>query len=454
MLSRSSLCRQAQRAARQSFQQRRGLAAPASGSFEYQTGDAQGIKYAARDIPGPVATLAIVTKAGTRYQPLPGLTEGLQRYAFKHTERRSTLRIQREAELLGSALEAWHTRESLVIGAKFLRDDLPYFVELLAEVASMTKYEQHVFDEEIYDLIKMSQKKLLADTTSLAFNSAHSLAFHRGLGEPLSPSSSTPLSKYLDAETVEHFARTAYSKPQFAIVANGAESATLSKWINEFFTDIPSQPAEQLTSAQSKYHGGEERIAHASGNSIVLGFPGSSSPTGSSFKPEVAVLAELLGGESSIKWNSGFSLLSKAKGTAAGLSVSTKSNIYSDAGLLTVTISGGAKDVRSSAASAVEALKTIAQGVSKEDFAKAKALAKFRELEYGQETQAALELTGTGLVSHGKPYQIDDVAKAVDGVTEDKVKQIAKEALENKASVSAVGDLFVLPFAEEIGLKV
>jgi ubiquinol-cytochrome c reductase core subunit 2 len=50
------------------------------------------------------------------------------------------LRIQRESELLGSTLDAYHSRENLVIGAKFLRDDLPYFVELLAEVAQQTKY--------------------------------------------------------------------------------------------------------------------------------------------------------------------------------------------------------------------------------------------------------------------------------------------------------------------------
>lgn len=34
-----------------------------------------------------------------------------------------------------------HGRENLVIGAKFMRDDLPYFVELLAEVAGMTKFQ-------------------------------------------------------------------------------------------------------------------------------------------------------------------------------------------------------------------------------------------------------------------------------------------------------------------------
>ena len=48
----------------------------------------------------------------------------------------------RESELLGSELIAYHSRENLVIGAKFLRNDLPYFVELLAEVASRTKYQR------------------------------------------------------------------------------------------------------------------------------------------------------------------------------------------------------------------------------------------------------------------------------------------------------------------------
>ena len=35
---------------------------------------------------------------------------------------------------------AYHTRESLVLEAKFLREDLPYFTELLGEVVSQTKY--------------------------------------------------------------------------------------------------------------------------------------------------------------------------------------------------------------------------------------------------------------------------------------------------------------------------
>lgn len=61
----------------------RGYASAASASLQYTVSDASGLKVASRDIPGPVSTLAIVSKAGTRYQPAPGLAEGLDRYAFR-----------------------------------------------------------------------------------------------------------------------------------------------------------------------------------------------------------------------------------------------------------------------------------------------------------------------------------------------------------------------------------
>jgi ubiquinol-cytochrome c reductase core subunit 2 len=42
---------------------------------------------------------------------------------------------------LGSEIFTGRTREAVFYGAKFLKEDLPYFVELLAEVASETKYQ-------------------------------------------------------------------------------------------------------------------------------------------------------------------------------------------------------------------------------------------------------------------------------------------------------------------------
>ncbi|KAL2351249.1 ubiquinol-cytochrome C reductase complex core protein-like protein 2 [Cryomyces antarcticus] len=458
MISRSALGRNAQRALRRQCcvqpANRRGLAAPASGSFQYETGDASGVKYASRDMSGPTTTLALVAKGGTRYQTLPGLTEGLEKYAFRATEKRSALRIIREAELLGADLASYHSRENLVVGAKFLRDDLPYFVELLAEVATQTKYLPHVYHEEIVPLIQMAQKKLLASTKQMALNSVHGVAFHRGLGIPLHPSSSTPYTKYLDADVIEDFAASVYSKPNFTIVSNGAEHAELTKWVNEFFTDVPSQPRSSLESPHSKYYGGEERIAHGAGNTMVIAFPGSTSATGGDYKPEFAVLAALLGGQTTIKWSPGFSLLAKAGSKYPGVDIDTKSLIYSDAGLLTVMLHGSAKAISGAASDVVKAIQGIASQVGKEDFQKAKALAKFKELEHGQDVAAGLELTGAGLVHSDKAYQLDETAKSIDKVTEEQVKKAAAEMLKSRASVSSVGDLFVLPYAEDLGLKV
>ncbi|EXJ93340.1 ubiquinol-cytochrome c reductase core subunit 2 [Capronia coronata CBS 617.96] len=461
MASRASLGSRALQATRRQVSvasfQRRGLAAAASGSFQYETGDSSGIKYASRDLPGPTTTLTVVAKAGTRYQPLPGLSDVLEKFAFKSTTKRSSLRITRESELLGGDLSAYHSRENLVLRAKFLREDLPYFTELLGEIISKTRYTTHELDEEVVRVLKLEQKGLLASPSSLALNSVHAIAFHRGLGEPLHPTSSTPISKYLDTRTIAEFSRAAYARSNIAVVANGASHSELSKWVGEFFTDAGNgSQVFDLSSPSSQYYGGEERIAHNSGNVMVLGFPGSSSFTaGSSFKPEISVLAALLGGESSIKWSPGFSLLSRAAKDFPQAHVSTQHAAYSDAGLLYVTISGDASHVAKACSNVVEALKKVAAGdVAEEDIKKATALAKFKALEAGQQTDAGLEATGSGLITQGKAFQIDEIGAAIDKVTGEKVKAAAKQLLDSKASVSAVGDLFILPYASEIGLTV
>jgi ubiquinol-cytochrome c reductase core subunit 2 len=48
--------------------------------------------------------------------------------------------LQRESELLGGSLGSTLSKENIVLRAKFLRNDLPYFVEALADVLCYTRY--------------------------------------------------------------------------------------------------------------------------------------------------------------------------------------------------------------------------------------------------------------------------------------------------------------------------
>lgn len=457
MISRSSLAKSAQQVVRRSCSvqplQRRGFAATAS-SGAFETADVSGLKVASRDAHGPTTKLAIVAKAGTRYQPLPGLTVGLEEFAFKNTQRRSALRITRESELLGGQLSATHTREALVLEASFLRDDLPYFTELLAEVVCMTKYTTHEFHEDVERLLHLKQAALDANVDALALDNAHAVAFHNGLGASIYPSSSSPVQKYLNEEYIASYADVVYSKPNIAVVADGASASDLSGWVSKFFKDVPatSQSGQSLKTEATKYYGGEQRTSHNAGNSMVIAFPGSDA-AGS--KPEIAVLAALLGGQPTIKWAPGFSLLSKATSGASGVSFSAANLAYSDAGLLTIQLSGNAASVRKAAEETGKALKSIANGaVSKDDVTKAISNAKFNILEKAQLRSPSLLLTGSGLVHTGKASDLATLAKGIDGITADKLKTAAKALLDSKATVSTVGDLFVLPYAEEIGLRV
>ena len=79
MISRSAIGRHAQLAVRRQCcaqpANRRGLAAVSSGSTSFS--------YESSDVAGATTKLAVVAKAGTRYQTAPGLTLGLERFAFK-----------------------------------------------------------------------------------------------------------------------------------------------------------------------------------------------------------------------------------------------------------------------------------------------------------------------------------------------------------------------------------
>lgn len=270
----------------------------------------------------------------------------------------------------------------------------------------------------------------MANTEAFADDLAHGLAFHRGLGENIVPGLEAPIEKYLHVDAIAEFAKQVYTKPNVSLVSSGPNSADVSKWVGDFFKELPSSPSSALFKPQpnvaSKYFGGEQRVSSKAGNSVVVAFPGSSAFGTSGFKPEVSVLASLLGGESTIKWTPGFSLLSQATQGFSQLRASAKNHAYSDAGLFTVSVSGNAAQVAAASKTAVDTLKKVAAGeVSGEEVKKAAASAKFHALESLQNLDTGLEATGSALIYGGKPYDAVELAQAIEKVTDQQVKDVS-----------------------------
>lgn len=269
-------------------------------------------------------------------------------------------------------------------------------------------------------MIQVKQARLARDPAAVALDTAHGLAYHNGLGSSLYPSLSSSANRYVDEYSLAEFAEGAYTKPNIAIVADGASQSSLSQWTDTFFSDVPASSAGKLgvKSSPSTYYGGEQRVDFQNGNSVVIAFPGTSA---SSSAPEVAVLAALLGGESCIKWSSGFSLVSKIA-AETGVSGSTTNLKYSDTGLLAIQLTGAAASVRKAAEEVTKALKSVAAGsLSKEDVTKAIGKAKFDTLDAGE----SLVSVGSSLVHGSQPVLAANLAKSYEGVTPEKLQSVS-----------------------------
>ena len=256
---------------------------------------------------------------------------------------------------------------------------------------------------------------------SLALDSLHTSAFHRGLGASVLVSPATEI----HATEVESYAAKAYTRSNLVIVASGASADDLKPQIEEFWKDLPV--GESLKTSPSKYVGGESRIPHRlSQNVFAMGFPGGSL-YGSNVGPEYIVLSHLLGGPSNIKWSTGHSALAKLS-SAISPSVSTlATNLpYSDAGLFAILIAGSAADVAKMATATIKLLRDIAKGsyaIKPEEVKRAIASARYSTYATAEARLSGLEPIGQAVLDTGKLLDLNPLVSLFDKVTPEKLKQ-------------------------------
>ncbi|WVN87571.1 uncharacterized protein L203_102754 [Cryptococcus depauperatus CBS 7841] len=371
-----------------------------SGSFasllkrKVSTTSAGGVNVLGFENKGPSATssLTVAIKAGSRYETTPGVAHVLKSFAYKATASASALRTAREAELYGGILSASLGREHLLLSAEFLRGDEEHFLNVLASVLSSSQYYQHELKELVLPVVELESLAASTSPSVVAFDLAHAIAFRRGLGNSL-----------------------------------------------------PTSPLLEL----SAYFGGEARAAldiHAPATStptVILAY-GTSSPATADLK----VLKHLLGGETSVKWTPGVSPLSKAADKLPGASAKAFLLPYSDAALFGVILSAPTSAQTKILAQEVASIIKNAGAEFKEDEVK-RAVAK-ATFEDATSTE-----TLTGLVNAVAPAALAGSAikaTSFSGVSTSSVAKAAANLLKSKPTVVGVGNLSVLPYADELGL--
>ncbi|MCI1779148.1 MAG: insulinase family protein [Bacteroidales bacterium] len=116
------------------------------------------MKLAFKKISSPVAYCALSTAAGTRHEgnEYNGLAHLIEHMLFKGTEKRSSASINNILEKEGGELNAYTTKEEIVIMATVLLEDLPKAIDLITELAFKSTFPEDELEKEkdvVYDEI-------------------------------------------------------------------------------------------------------------------------------------------------------------------------------------------------------------------------------------------------------------------------------------------------------------
>lgn len=412
--------------------------------FKFTLSQANGINIISKDLGGPATSLSIVIRSGSRYEPSPGLAHLLQRFAFKNTERRSSLRIVREIELLGANLFSTLSRETITLSAKFLRNDLAYFVNLLAEVLMKTRYNAHELDETVLPYALSENKRRYINPTTLGLDTLHELAFRRGLGSPVL----TNERNNVTVEMIKNYAKKMYVKNNLVILAKNANQLELVELVKEHFNDLPLGAI--VPSPQTNYYGGENRIGFKSHvGHFLISFPRSAAFA--SHSEEYLVLSYLLGMGSRVKWsyeNSPFGAIEKS--LSNGTTLLSNNFAYSDAGLFCIHIFGPVETLKDAVKSSIQALKSMTKNIRDEDLKRAISQAKYSLLDIDSQEMKIYEDLGVYYLSSGSLLDYTSIISRIEKVSSAKIKSTISKMLETKPSVIAIGDTNLLPYYDEL----
>ncbi|PWZ00807.1 LuxS/MPP-like metallohydrolase [Testicularia cyperi] len=425
-----------------------------SAKRSFTTANAAGVTTAANDDGALTSTVTVAIKAGSRYENVPGVAHVLKNYLFKSNSKRSALRLVREAEFYGGVLSTALTKEHLLLTAEFLRGDEDFFVEVLGDVLTKSKFAAHEFNEEVLPQVEAEYAQALANPTVLGYDSLLQTAYRqRSLGHSLFASPASPVSH---RQTVD-FAKAAFAKNNIAVLGSGIEANKLSQLVQAHFGDLTATTS--LSSTPAKYFGGEQRVPfsapHGAENTraahahFLIGFEGAGHKDAQTLA-NLAVLRSLLGGESSVKWSNGISPLSQVAETVRGAKAEAFSLNFSDSGVFGAHVSAPAAQVQQAASKVVQALKDVAGGL-KEDVVKAAiAKAKFERATTLENRAASHELVSAQLLETGNVVALEDAFAALDAVKPNSLSSTVEKLLKSKPTTVAVGDVHVLPYADEV----
>lgn len=401
------------------------------------------------ETPSPVARIAVVVNAGSRFESASNL--GIAHF-FRHapqlgTDGMSSLAVTRTMQALGSDVSVVGTRENILFKSSVSRNYVADTVNVLRHLST-----KHVFKHwAVADL--QAQKDGIALDLAIAKSQPnvqlmellHAAAFRETLGRSLYMPDYVPGKFTVDklgAYVAEHFVAG-----RLALVGVGIDHEELEHLGGMFELNEASGASTQ----KAVYHG-SELLQNTGGQLSYIAVAMGGPSVGSKDLLAAEVLKQLLGVGPHVKYSGGTSNLAKATAqvTDNPHSVSAFTANYSDAGLFGFTVIAKHTDAVKVLEAAAGQLKAVLGGVKQADVDKAKSQLKSSIAMQFEDPDEIMNYLAEQTLHSDKILTPADVYKMVDAVTLADVNNAAKAIAATKPSMAATGNTIGIPYVDTL----
>lgn len=381
------------------------------------------------------AALGVWVNTGTRNETanVMGVSHMLEHMAFKGTVRRSARQIAEEMEAVGAYLNAYTSREQTAFHARALKGDVPLAIDILADILTSPTFAQNELERERQ--VVLQEIGQAHDTPDdIIFDHLQTVTYpNQPMGYPILGTDET-----VNAFTREHlmsYMSETYRSESMVLVASGAVNhAQIVNLAEEKFSHLIT--GKRPDAMPARYSGGDMRViddleqAH-----VTYAFQGIANADPETYAAQVYVTA--LGGGMSSRL---FQEVREKRGLC--YSIYAFSHGFSDSGIIGVYAGTSEADAGELSAVIAGEMASLAETVSEEEVARAKAQLKSGLLMGMERPAGRAEAISGQFFTHGRVLSVQEVMEKLAEVDAAAVRRFATKIMEStKPGLAAIGPL-------------
>ncbi|QPC87032.1 insulinase family protein [Mesorhizobium sp. NBSH29] len=377
--------------------------------------------------------LGVWVKSGARNEREDehGMAHLLEHMAFKGTHRRSAWTIASEIEDVGGEINAATSVETTSFFARVLRDDVPLAVDILADILTNSKFDEHELEREQHVILQ--EIGAAHDTPDdIIFDRFTETAFrHQTLGRSILGTPETV--KSFTSAQLHNFIERQYGAERMIVVAAGAVK----------HDDFVREVEKHLGSFRAKSESALPQYAHYVGGDyrehrdlmdaqIVLGFEGRAYHVRDFYASQV--LSMILGGGMSSRL---FQEIREKRGLC--YSIYAFHWGFSDTGVFGIHAATGQSDIAELVPLIITELQKSGEMVEQSELNRARAQYRAGLMMSAESAASRASQIARQLLLFGRPIGMEELVDRLANLTTERLSDLSGRLFSTKPTVAAIG---------------